>query len=209
MDAVTFDHISKGLESVATVVAFIVGAIWTYRRFIYQGENNPKVAFDVDMRFIGCHNDQWLVEAAAIIENKGLVRQTIRSMKYELRAIRDETFPDPLGGSARLVFPDLLASGSWFATDGSYIFVEAGVKSQYVIPLTVSVNCRFLCLMGRFTYERESEFFYDERIFAVPQPPLAKSSPFQPHVLGWFALFGGLVLAASILHEHFVRRDVN
>jgi hypothetical protein len=85
MSCEEFNHLAGGISSIATTLALIVGGIWTYRRFVRTREAYPKIEFTVDLAFVRKQGGFWVVEAIANMENKGLVRHSIRKFTFDLR----------------------------------------------------------------------------------------------------------------------------
>lgn len=68
-----FKHMITVLKDVTTIVAIIIGGIWTYRAFIRRRESYPKakVTHRITCRIIPEVHDSILLQVCAIVENIG------------------------------------------------------------------------------------------------------------------------------------------
>src|SRR5688500_17146592 len=80
-------NLMAALQSLATVVSFIVGGIWVYRRYIRQQEKYPNIEFSADINFIGEQADWWIVELIGVIENKGKAQHKMEEFNFDLNAL--------------------------------------------------------------------------------------------------------------------------
>src|SRR5688572_30651737 len=78
-------HLASTIESFATVLALLIGGVWTYQRFVRTRESHPKIEFSVDVTFVVKQGGKWLSEAIALVENKGLVRHDIVQFTFSIR----------------------------------------------------------------------------------------------------------------------------
>lgn len=163
-----FSSAAGGLESIATVVALVVGAYWTYTRFIKQRENFPFIEFTVDMNFIGKQDGSWIVELIAHLENKGKVQHCFSDLQFDLAALFQtdqlQSKGELFGGQA--YFPHEIARRPWIPA-GTY-FIEPGLRNKYSYVARVPEEATFLMLHGRFTYECQPASHTAERTLAVP-----------------------------------------
>jgi hypothetical protein len=65
-----FKNYAAGLQSIATILALLLGGIWTYRRFIQFRESKPKIDLNLEVTFIRNQDSQWIITVAALLENK-------------------------------------------------------------------------------------------------------------------------------------------
>ena len=165
------------LESLATVLALLIGGFWTYRRFIRQRKGYPLIEFCVDINFVGCKDEYWVVELTATLENKGRARQEIREIDFELDAILSD---DPIQISnkfkGQVFFPHKIAKGTWLSSGWDYTFVEPGIKTRYTHVTRVPTNATFLILHSWFDYPKSKWYKFKatkeshstEKTMAVP-----------------------------------------
>jgi hypothetical protein len=162
-----FNWLAGGLESLATVFALLVGAYWTYTRFIKQREGYAFIDFTVDMNFIEHQDGKWIVELIAYLENKGKVQHQFSDLSFDLAALfRDDPVQSnqEFGGQAH--FPHELGRRPWIPK-GVY-FIEPGVKAKYSYVAQVPDEATCLMLHGHFTYRDQSACHTAERTIAVP-----------------------------------------
>src|SRR5882762_5229613 len=82
---------SEILTNVLTSIAILVGGGWTFWRFVLLRERFPKIEFNVDLNVVGVQDDKYIVEVIAVVENKGLVRQYLRELRFDLFYLPEES----------------------------------------------------------------------------------------------------------------------
>ncbi|HET8661305.1 MAG TPA: hypothetical protein VFM55_20190 [Micromonosporaceae bacterium] len=139
-------------------------------------ETEERIELSVEVRFVVRHGGSWLVELAALLDNKGLVRYETQELTFDLRCIypEDALVPGPeIDGQTRI--PHLLAAGSWLPAGWSRTFIEPGLSTRYSYVTTVPCSASAVLLHGRFAYEpgpapgRASAFHTAETFQAVPE----------------------------------------
>jgi hypothetical protein len=134
----------------------------------------PRVDFGVDVRFVGAHQDAWITEILAFIDNKGLVKYTTQSFSFELRALL-ESDSLGLGGESigcQTEIPHVLVTGSWLPAGSSNTFIEPGMETKYSYVTSVPQNATILLLHGRVEYVSDVEVTHTaEALVAVPRFP--------------------------------------
>ena len=103
------------LQSIATVISFIIGGIWVYMKYIRQQEKYPHIEFFADINFVGKQQGFWIVELIASIENKGKVEHKINEFGFDLNALYCEDKIDvsqEWGGQGN--FPHLVTKVHFF-----------------------------------------------------------------------------------------------
>ena len=162
-----FNQLAGGTESAATILALVVGAYWTYTRFIKQRENYAFIEFTVDINFVGKQDGKWIVELIAFLENKGRVQHQFADLSFNLATLRHG---DPVAQSAQYggqtFFPNENPRCAWLPV-GSY-FIEPGIKAKYSYVAQIPDDATFVMLHGRFTYKDQPAWHSAERTVAVP-----------------------------------------
>ena len=139
-----------------------------------ERQDVPRVDFRVDVRFVGPHQDAWIIEVLAFIDNKGLVKYATQSFKFELRALLE---PDPLvtGGESigfQTEIPHVLITGSWIPAGWPNTFIEPGMETKYSYVTSAPQNATILLLHGRVEYVSDVEVAHTaEALVAVPRVP--------------------------------------
>jgi hypothetical protein len=139
-----------------------------------QREHAPKVDFRVDLRFVGPHQDAWITEVLAFIDNKGLVKYETQSLDFELRALLES---DPLAiGDESIGFqtyiPHVLVTGTWLPATWSNTFIEPGIATKYSYVTSVPRNATIVLLHARVEYVSDVEVAHTaEALVAVPRFP--------------------------------------
>jgi hypothetical protein len=169
MSTESFHHIVGGLSDIATILALVIGSLWTYRLFIRRREDVPHIEFTVDVNFVGMQDDQWLVEVLALLENKGQVKHSISDFTFDLRCLSaGEALRH--GGEVinyQLEIPQKIKEGSWMPRGWDYTFIEPGIRTRYSFITSVPVSASFVLVHGRFFYSKE-DFHTADRLIKVP-----------------------------------------
>lgn len=169
-----WEQLTAGIESVVTVIALAVGAIWAYFRFRRQREGYGRTDLTADLNFIGRNGDDWVVELVAQVDNKkGLVRHDIAELTFRTRYLLAGD-PSTTGGpdvNGQLLFPHKGTSGRFFPKGWGESFVEAGGCNVYRFVTTIPAAARYVLVFERLDYKDDpaSEFRTSQRVFAVPQ----------------------------------------
>src|SRR6185369_11572056 len=79
---------SEFFKNVLTCLAITVGGVWTFWRFILNGDGKPKIQFDIDLRVVGRQDSKILTEAMAIVHNKGQVRHIIKNFFLDILILK-------------------------------------------------------------------------------------------------------------------------
>ncbi len=167
MTAEGFNSIAGGAESIATMLALVIGAYWTYTRFIKQRENFAFLEFTADMHFVGQQDGKWIVELIAYLENKGKVQHQFSDLSFELAALfRGDTLESSQDFGGQALFPHQISKGPWIPA-GKY-FIEPGVKAKYSYIAHIPAETTYLMLHGHFTYKDQAAWHTAERTLAVP-----------------------------------------
>lgn len=153
----------SGINSIVASGAIFVGGYWAYLKFIRTREGAPKIEFWVELNFIRLHGDYWIAEAVAQVENKGLVRHTMTTFKYDVRFARSS---DELceKGPYSLYFPERAAHGTWM---NSETFVDPGVRTRYTAMVRIPYDASVVLLHGKFYYSDNDPHTAD-KLVATP-----------------------------------------
>lgn len=159
------------LQSIATVISFIIGGIWVYMKYIRQQEKYPHIEFFADINFVGKQQGFWIVELIASIENKGKVQHKINEFGFDLNALYCEDKIDvsqEWGGQVN--FPHLVTKGSFLPKRFGFFFIDPAVKAKYSYVTRVPQEVSFLILHCWFQYaDRRNYGHTAERSVSVPK----------------------------------------
>lgn len=139
-----------------------------------EREDVPRVDFHVDVRFVGPHQDAWITEILAFIDNKGLVKYETQALKFELRALLES---DSLATGDKSIgfqtyIPHVLLTGSWIPAGWPGTFIEPGMATKYSYVASVPQNAVVLLLHARVDYKSDVEVTHTaEALVAVPRHP--------------------------------------
>lgn len=171
-----FNSIAGGVESLSTILALVIGAYWTYTRFIKQRENFAFLEFTADMYFVGQQDGKWIVELIAYLENKGKVQHQFSDLSFDLAALfRGDIIESSQDFGGQALFPHQISKGPWIPA-GNY-FIEPGVKAKYSYVAHVPVEATYLMLHGHFTYKKQAALHTAERTLAVPSESKHQFAP--------------------------------
>ena len=175
-----------GLESLVTIGAIIVGAYFAYVKWVRRAEHNPRLEFSVDISFVGVHQDMWLVELLAHVENKGLVRHSITEFTFDLRGLDPED-PVKQGDSKineQVEIPHLIKTGSWLPGNWASTFIEPGMMTRYSYTTSVPTTAAFVLLHGKFSYNRPGAYHTADRLIRVPATVIGGPGQVGPAIPG-------------------------
>jgi hypothetical protein len=118
-------------------------------------ENVERINFSVKVRFVVIQGEDWLVELAAIIDNKGTVRYVTSEFTFELRCLYPEDSLTPggseIGGQAYI--PHVLTAGSWLPANWGATRIEPGLTARYSYVTSVPCRATAVLLHAAFRYE--------------------------------------------------------
>jgi hypothetical protein len=158
---------SEYLKNIATSAAIIIGGIWTFWRFVLNGEGKPKIQFDIDLRIVGRQGSKILIEAIAIVHNTGKVRHWIRKFFLDILILQEidpiergnehinyqvafkkfnpeKSVIDEKDAKDRIVW----VPKSWYDT-----FIDADVAQRYTYLSYVPEDTAFISLYSRFYFK--------------------------------------------------------
>jgi hypothetical protein len=156
-------NIAAIAQASAAVAAACVGGAWAYMKFVYRREKEPRAEFDVHLDFVGLQGDRWLVEASAIVDNKGSVRHPVRKFELHLRyLLRD----DPLTGGQETInfqplFPHSIKQLLWQET-----FIDPQIRHRNSYIACIPGNATFVLVFAKFEYQDQK--FTAQKLFKVP-----------------------------------------
>lgn len=143
------------------------------RRRLEQREHAERIDFTVEVRFVSVQGEDWLVEVAAMLDNRGLVRHTTSELTFELRCIYPEDELS-IGGAdinGQIRIPHVLATGSWLPSTWAATLIEPGLTTRYSYVTRVPRRATAVLLHGAFRYAPAGEKGHHtaESLQAVPR----------------------------------------
>ena len=164
-------NIASALQSLTTIVSFVIGGIWVYLRFIRQQEKYPNIEFLADIIFIGTQDDWWVAEIIATIDNKGKAQHKMSEFRFDLKALfgDDKVDVSPEWGG-QVHFPRLVANGSFLPERLDFFFIDPGTKAKYSYIARIPKLATFVILHCWFRYTDERNYRHiAEKTIAVPK----------------------------------------
>jgi len=160
----------SALQSLATIASFLVAGYWAWSRFLREDERYPRLQSSAEIKFIGKHGDDYVVEIVAVLENKGRVIYMLKKLDFDLKAIlagNPVTTGTQYGGQAD--FAHLVAKGSFLTARVKWCYVSPGVTNRYSWIAKVPGNARMLSLHCAFHCGDRSENDHTmEATLAIP-----------------------------------------
>jgi len=148
-----YNHVAGAIQSVATTIALLIGGWWAYMRFWREREGHAHIEFTADIRFVEQRPNCWVVELISNVENKGRVQQRITKFEFDLYCL---SVNDPVNTAeqygGQVLFPHLVAKGSWRPDSMEYFFLEPGVSGKYSYIARVPANATSIILHSWFDY---------------------------------------------------------
>jgi hypothetical protein len=116
-------------------------------------EDIPQIEFDISCHLVGIHDRQFVLELLLALNNKGNVKQDIRSIKLRVRGIRET---DELSlwkrSRYRLEFPHKLFETEVIPKGYGFIFVEPNVRQIVSFTTRIDGDVRFIATRAEFSY---------------------------------------------------------
>ena len=80
-----FRNYAAGAQSIATIAALVIGAVWTWRRIFQFRVGKPKIDLTLNATFVQIQRQKgkWIVAVEAFLENKAKVRQKFKDFTSE------------------------------------------------------------------------------------------------------------------------------
>jgi hypothetical protein len=166
-----FKNLSSALQSIATILSFVVGGIWVYLRFIRQQEKYPNIEFLSDIEFVGEQDNYWIVEVISTIDNKGKSQHKMNDFQFDINALMpDEEIETSEKWGGQVNFPHLVAEGSFLPEQLGHFFIDPGTKAKYSYISRIPKEASFVILHCRFNYMDERKYGHTaEKTVPVPK----------------------------------------
>jgi hypothetical protein len=154
----------------ATAFAIAIGGIWALWKFVIRREARAKIQFSLELNVVGMSRDRWLVEATAVVENKGLVRHSVSDFRFDLHYLPEDA--ELADGDERInhqvLFRPVVRKRYWIPPNWMNTFVDAGVVQRYTYVTSLPGDAAFALLYAQFKYpDAESEFHTAQAVFNV------------------------------------------
>ncbi|VAW67288.1 hypothetical protein MNBD_GAMMA08-645 [hydrothermal vent metagenome] len=163
-------NLASAVQSVATILSFIIGGIWVYLKFIRQQEKYPNIEFSADIEFIGEQKDYWLAELIATIDNKGKAQHKMEKFRFDVNGLLSADnieISDEWGGQVN--FPHLIAKGSFLPEKYTHFFIDPGTKAKYSYITRIPKDASYIILHCWFKYMDERSYGHTaEKTAKVP-----------------------------------------
>jgi hypothetical protein len=158
------------IKNIAEIIAILIGGGWAFWKFVIQREGKPKIEFTVDFEVIGIHQQEYLAEIIAELQNKGLVREKIYDFTFDLLYLVDT---DNLveGGDEilkQVAFNKRISRQRWFPKIWDYTFADPGIVQRYRYITHLPLNTKFALVRSSFKYtDKSSDFQAAQKTFKV------------------------------------------
>jgi hypothetical protein len=160
--------LSDTLSNFATALAVLVGGLWALWKFGIRREAHGKIEFDLELQVLGQQGGLLLLEIAAVVTNKGLVRHELKEFDFELLYL-PKGAPIERGDAdinKQVRFRCLFDQQPWVSWEDT--FVDPNVRQRYAYLAPAPADARFLLVRSRFKYaDEQSEFHKAQRAWAV------------------------------------------
>lgn len=178
MDPKAFSTWVTVVKDSATTLAIILGGVWALWKYVLRRESRAKIQFSLDLNLVARLDDKWIVEAIAVVENKGLVRHNVRDFRFDLHYL-------PRGAAVRegderinqqVLFEPVVRKKYWIPPDWLSTFVDPGVTQRYTYVTWLPGDAAVALLYAQFRYpDADSEFHTAQKAFPIPSSPGAPS----------------------------------
>jgi hypothetical protein len=152
------------IQATINVLALIVAGAWAYARRVRE----PRAEFKIDLDFVGKQDKYWLVEASAYVENKGLVRYSIRDMRIRLRYLTKEDKVEEGGEAIRhqILFPHSIDVDGFKRYMEKQTYVNPNLQYRYSYITRVPQEATFVLVHCKLKYWKT--FSTTQKLFRVP-----------------------------------------
>lgn len=139
--------LAKAVAAIAkdatTTVAVVVGGIWALWKFAIRREAHPKIQFSVELNVLGPLGDRIVVEVAALLENKGVVRHQITNFVFSLLYLPEGApLQEEEAFNGQVQFREAVSKRSWINPDYEYVFVDPTNNAKIYIRHITSCGSR-------------------------------------------------------------------
>src|SRR5216683_2437621 len=137
------------------LLAVVGGGIWVFFRFRRERTHTPRVAFDVEGRFLCPQDGFYLAEFIMTVKNEGLVKHAFTEIALRIRGIRKDTALKLWDDTERVEFPEVVVDDADVMYKKKYgsIFVEPGVTQKLTFVARISTDIRFILVRSQFQYD--------------------------------------------------------
>lgn len=163
-----YDKQVKLFLDVIKIFLAIVAAIFTYYTFFKEGKHRQRLEIDLELKDLGCHGQERIIEVACIAENKGLVEHKMSELTFNVRGIEKNDRLENMGKyKDRLAFKHKLAKIQ-IVPDNDYYFVRPKVIQRFPLVVKVPKTITHINVKCRVIYKKNGEFHEAERAFPIP-----------------------------------------
>lgn len=165
-------YIAIFAEALQTII-ILAGVVWAIWRFRIELPTKPRIELDVDAKFFGPQQGQYIIGINIQVRNKGTVSHTIDRLELNIRGIKPNgsVLPHPDEDmEQRVNFPEkIFRSNNIIYSDYKYYFIRAGVQQTIFYHTAVPEDIRFVRVWAAFHYRGmdENHKHTVERIFEV------------------------------------------
>ncbi len=153
-------NLAQAAQAGVTALALVVGGIWAYRKFVFRQERYPHIETSADINFIGKHNnfkgkheDHWVIELIAWVENKGRAQHRMSEFCFDLyHLLPDDPLEEEKSYGRQATFPNFTTKGSFLPEQSEFFFVDPGVKAKYSYITAVPAKASMLIFHCWFKY---------------------------------------------------------
>lgn len=158
----------NGLQS----LAILVGALWAYFRFRSESPLHPRIEFDIDCKFLGPQNGDYLAGLTIFANNKGSVEHKFEEIRIRIRGIKKGApltefaeYPSMVNFPEKIIVPGINIVPDKY----EYFFVRPGVHQRFNYAVLVDADVRFIIVRAGFKYQDSKEVHTSERVFEVKE----------------------------------------
>ena len=150
------------------ILLAIMAAIFTYYTFFREGKHEQRIEFEIEIKDLGIHGGDRIIEIAVIAENKGLVEHTVSELTLTVRGIdKTDQLKNINGFESRLGFEHKLAK-TQIVPDNDYFFIRPKVIQRFPLVISVTKSITHINVKAHSIYKTTKEFHTTERAFALP-----------------------------------------
>ena len=167
MSIADFKDLAEGVGVLLAATSVIAAALL----FLWKREWRARLAFDLSIDAFARLGNNFIVEPACVLENKGLLRCYVHRLQMSVRALHSGDAP--VFGDEKLLgateFPHSVVKTELVKSEWEWSYVEAGTRVRYSHVAHVRDDTVALLVWVKLFHKKnvKDDFFTAQRVFVV------------------------------------------
>ena len=163
---------SEIIKNLLEGIAILGAAAWAIFRFGIFRERFAKIEFNLDCRYIGSTGDHHILELTAIVQNRGMVRQSIKEWTFDLLLFDESDKVDETESAINYqvrFHSKKISKRPWVPASWYITFIDSGTKQVYPYLTSVPAGTKFITIYSRFIYPNTNDFHSSQKTFEISE----------------------------------------